>query len=242
MSRELLLLLLSAVLVIVAIVAALPAFRPSAGWRWAEGKRAGQLSAGIFLGVGLLHMMPDAVHGFVQTGNGFAAPFLIAGSVMILLAWLEGHGGNRGAGVPPLLVVGVLTAHSLLAGASLGAMAGRSAMLILFVTLIAHKGAASFALAKLLSDSDLERRNSVVLQAIFVLALPIGAIAGAEALTLDQEWPLVIPTILALGGGTFLHFGTVHWHFSGERHAESTGWPTALGFALMAAVALLAHG
>ena len=186
-------------------------------------------------------MLPKAAQGFAQANAGFAPPFLIGGTVMILLAWLERHGSNKGAAVPPLLVVGVLTVHSLLAGASLGAMTGRSAILILFATLIAHKGAASFALAKLLTKSDLGRRRSLALQAIFVIALPVGVVAGAGALSWDQRWPLVVPVILALGGGTFLHFGTVHWHFSGERHGESTGWPTALGFALMAAVALLAH-
>ena len=47
------------------------------------------LASGVFLGVGLLHMLPDASNGFVEAGCSYPFAALLAGAMFLFLLWLE---------------------------------------------------------------------------------------------------------------------------------------------------------
>lgn len=149
MHRDLLLALLTAILVVVAMAAAAPVFRTTrSSPRPSTAATADALAAGIFLGAGLIHMLPDSAQGYMIYGANYPWPFVICGATIMGLALLErlAWGSGRSA-APALAAATALAAHSFLAGAALGATSRQTAILVLFLALIAHKGAASFSLA-----------------------------------------------------------------------------------------------
>ena len=241
LNRELLLILLTGTLVVVAVVAAIPWFRTSRPLHGSPIAATGDaLAAGIFLGAGLIHMLPDAAQGYAAYGTGYPWPFVICGATILGLALLEhlALGSGRSA-VPALAAAIALAAHSFLAGAALGATSREAAVLALFLALIAHKGAASFSLAQVLTESPLSRRRALTMQNMFIAALPLGVALGAVAIRQEQAWPLAKPTILALGAGTFLHFG-LQRHRARAPTSGSARWVMPwFGFALMALIAVV---
>ena len=112
------------------------------------------LAAGIFLGVGLIHMLSDANAEFTELWPNIEYPlaFLLAGIVFLLLLYLEHLGRevhHHSTRVEPLWViiaVSLLSIHSLLAGFALG-MSQLIPSVILFLGIIGHKWAAAFALS-----------------------------------------------------------------------------------------------
>ena len=140
------------------------------------------LAAGIFLGAGLIHMLPDSAQGYWTYGASYPWPFVICGATIMGLALLERLAWGSGRSAAPALAAAIaLAAHSFLAGAALGATSRQAAILVLFLALIAHKGAASFSLAQILTDSSLSRRRAMIVQSAFVVALPLGVVLGAVA-------------------------------------------------------------
>lgn len=254
MSHPLLLLVLSIVLIAIAVGGAWPVLHASASpGRVARLARIGDpFATGVFLGAGLVHLLPDAAQGFGKdVASGYPFAFLIAGIVMIGLGWIESsasaaaetasektrdrHGGRA---MGPLVAAVALSIHSLLAGASLGVGETDAAILVTFLALVLHKGAASFALARLLSGGGLSRGAILATMAIFIAALPVGVLLGDVVAHVAGDTAWLVPAILALGAGTFLHFGTVHHHFDRDAGPLETRWPTAAGFALMALAAI----
>lgn len=72
-----------------------------------------------------------------------------------------------------------LSVHGFLAGAAPGPTEGRAAKVVLFIALVAHKGAASFSLSSLLAEGSRLRAAAIVVQGFFVLALPVGMVLSA---------------------------------------------------------------
>ena len=241
MHRDLLLGLLTAILVVVAMAAAAPVFRTTpSSHRSAVAATADALAAGIFLGAGLIHMLPDSAQGYWTYSASYPWPFVICGATIMGLALLERLAWGSGRSAAPALAAAIaLAAHSFLAGAALGATSRQAAILVLFLALIAHKGAASFSLAQILTDSSLSRRRAMIVQSAFVVALPLGVVLGAVATRQEQAWPLVKPTILALGAGTFLHFGMQRHRTTAQALGIARQVAPWCGFALMALIAIV---
>lgn len=241
MTKPVLLSLLSLALVAVAIGGAWPSFFPRKTGIARLAHMGDPLAVGIFLGAGLIHLLPHAVAGFAAHGIHYPWAFALAGAVMLALGWTEtcSHSGHR-HNISPLAATIALAFHSLLAGLALGAGDTDAAILVIFIALIAHKGAASFALSRLLIGSSLSRSSALVLMAVFIFALPVGVIMGSIATGTGLFHNLAEPVILALGAGTFLHFGTTHHHFNEEPEALHTSWPTIAGFIFMAVIAIVA--
>lgn len=186
-------------------------------------------------------MLPKAASGFTQHGIHYPWAFALAGVVMLALGWSEAcsHGGH-GSKISPIAATIALAFHSLLAGLALGAEQTEAAILVLSLALIAHKGAASFALSRVLVGSSLSRSMALTMMGVFIAALPLGVGLGFFASETGQFHGLAEPVILALGAGTFLHFGTTHHHFNEEPRALHTGFSVIAGFALMAVIAIIA--
>ena len=203
------------------------------------GQFADALASGVFMGVGLLHILPEALHEFAAEGGDGRLVFLVVGISLLLLRGLDRLGGGGGERAQIYIVTGVLVLHVFLTGFALGTQATRTTILVLFLALAIHKAVEAFAFGRLLARAPIPARLGGVLIFIFVAALPVGvwaAVTATRVLPLEQSF---VPLVLAIGAGTFLHLGLNHAHLPGS----SSGWRTLIGriagFAVMAAFAFL---
>ncbi|MEM8590399.1 MAG: ZIP family metal transporter [Pseudomonadota bacterium] len=248
MNPDLLLVLMTVVIVAVAFGAGVPVL---AGRRFdADGTLAARgeaIAAGVFLGAGLIHMLGDAAGDFAAAGVDYPWPFLLCGAVVLALLLLEhvgaaAKGASNESAALALLATAMLSIHSFLAGAALGTSGVGAVAIVIFIAIVAHKWAASFALAVSLARSPLGRIPRFVAFVVFVFFLPLGVATGALAAEWDAAYPLVAPTLKALAAGTFLYLGTLHGLANGTLVARCCDLreftAVVFGFALMAVVAI----
>lgn len=223
--------LLLVILAVGALSSALPLLRKLT----AENARilgwSNSFAAGVFLAAGLIHMLPDADQVWTRLGWEYPMAFALAAlafTFMLLVehvllpepAHQEVHApsGERFARVAEhhhdtLSAYAVLTAlsiHSLLEGLAIGAQPELARALVIFLAIIAHKGAAGFALGVSLVRSPLPRAQSWRMIALFASATPIGGLVGALlgemlqgrfAATLEASF-------LSIAAGTFVYVAT----------------------------------
>lgn len=190
------------------------------------------LACGVFLGVGLLHMLPDASAGFTAAGLDYPIAALLAGGMFLFLLWLEhlgmdyyqhqsehekaviehqqGHGCCSHSKSFALIAFTMLSLHAFLESAALGLAQDFSIVIMLALAIFAHKWAECFALAIQLTKSALSPRTALMYFLIFALIAPFGIFVGGYASDKVQNLPLLEPTFLAIAAGTFLYLGTLH--------------------------------
>jgi zinc transporter ZupT len=205
------------------------------------------ISVGVFLGAGLLHMLPESAHGFSDFGYEYPFSFLLAGCTFFVLLHLE-HLGNKaaakgGANAIVFIATIMLSIHGFLAGAALGLTESTSLALVIFLAIIGHKWAESFSLSIKINKSILTRNKGILLFGAFALMTPLGIFIGSIPHDLINNQPLVEPIFSALAAGTFIYLGTVH----GFSHSALVklcckrtmlGW-VLFGFFLMAGMAAI---
>lgn len=174
------------------------------------------VASGIFLGAGLLHMLPDATRAFSKAGYDYPFSFLIAGGSFLLLLLLEHisvflkHRSTHWLPSIALLTTTMLSIHSLLEGTAVGLAASFATTFIIFVAIIAHKGAASFALSINLNRGQLSLTSRVIAFSIFAFMTPVGILGGDWLFVTTQHNMLLTPIFSSLAAGTFLYIGTLH--------------------------------
>lgn len=174
------------------------------------------LASGIFFGAGLLHMLPDAVTDFSAADYHYPWPFLIAALSFLLLLLLEHisvtlqHHAHQVLSSIALLTLTMLSIHSLLEGAAVGVSNTFAETIIIFIAIIAHKSAASFALATHLTRSKLNTYSALLAFCFFALMTPIGIFVGDNVLHTTEAHSLLAPIFSSLAAGTFLYIGTLH--------------------------------
>lgn len=213
-------------------------------------------AGGVFLGAGLLHMLPDAIENFNTLAKNieFPIPALIAGIGFIIIMILENSmsGGSHHQGTEakkqtlyPIILTLVLSVHSLIAGASLGLEGTLASASAIFFAIIAHKGAAAFSLGVSLKKSAYSKARYIRTIAIFASMTSIGVLLGTAFSTiLSGETSMVFEMIFdSLAAGTFLYIAIV------EIMAEVFEKPNNIwaklclicsGFGLMALIAIWA--
>ena len=174
------------------------------------------LAAGVFLGAGLIHMLGDAAQDFNRLHFDYPIAFLLAGTTFLLLLLLEHIGrevyekkGAHSNGFAILATL-MLSIHSFLAGAALGLSGSFSVVILILLAILAHKWAASFALAVQINKSQLGFKSGTALFGLFAVMVPIGIICGASATHALANYPLIAPIFSSLAAGTFLYLGTLH--------------------------------
>ncbi len=173
------------------------------------------LACGVFLGAGLIHMLGDASTDFQKLGFHYPLAFLLAGSVFLFLLFLEHlsvdlqHHHEKHEAIAVVAVV-MLSIHSLLAGAALGLSGSLASGLLVLIAILAHKWAASFALAVQLNKSDLSVKSIVIYFIVFAVMAPLGVIAGGELSSPLNQYQVLKPIFNSLAAGTFLYIGTLH--------------------------------
>ena len=104
----------------------------------------------------------------------------------------------------------MLSFHSLVLATALGFSQDFPVIVMLFLAIVTHKWAESFAIAVQLSKSSLSARTSIALFIIFALMTPIGILIGWYFNHGMETNSLIDPILVSLSAGTFLYLGTLH--------------------------------
>lgn len=250
MSIELLFIkIISIVLIFITAVAAgiYPFFK-----KWRSGVSdfpMGQaLASGVFLGAGLIHMLGDSSANFAALHTDYPFAFLIAGVTFLVFLALEHIGRefyeHKGANANSFAVIAfvMLSIHSLFAGAALGLSDNLAVVLVLLLAILAHKWAASFALATQIAKSHLGKKAGLIMFTIFSVMTPLGIYMGDLVSTTLSNHAFIEPIFNAIAAGTFLYLGTLHGlarSFMIDKCCNLKNFMYVIvGFALMAVVAI----
>lgn len=174
------------------------------------------LATGVFLGAALLHMLPEANTLFNAMGYQYPFAFIITGAVFLLFLWFEHLGQElyhpHQAEHPAfaLLAWGMLCIHSIMLGAALGLAHHNSMIIMLFLAIITHKWAESFAIAVQLNKSSMSTNKNLFFFLLFSFMTPIGIYLGWYFGHGVGTNSIVDPILIAASAGTFLYLGTLH--------------------------------
>ena len=209
---------------------------------------AESLAAGVFLGAALIHMLGDASDRFYQLSFHYPIAFLLAGITFLFLLWLEHLGreivasDGESSGAFAVLATVMLSVHAFLMGAALGLSATLSVAIVIFLAILAHKWAESFALAVQINKSVFSFKKGVFLFFVFSLMTPLGILLGTSATGFLSNYPLLQPIFSSLAAGTFLYLGTLHGLEKATLIKQCCDLRrfnfVVLGFAIMAVVAI----
>ncbi len=215
--------------------------------------------AGVFLGAGLIHVLPDSVDLFARLYPklDYPVPFGIAalGLIAVLAVDRAGHllqartqdRAPDTGGTSAMILLVVLSFHSILAGAALGAEDSAANSIVLLLAVVAHKGSAAFALTSGLLRTpagDAAGARSVWgLLIVFALMTPLGILLGTGLQEiLDGDAARVSEAVFdAFAAATFVYVATLEIigpeFRSNDRNGTKLG-AQAAGLAIMALVAL----
>lgn len=212
---------------------------------------------GIFLGAGLIHMLPDARETFQNYAPNCQFPWvpcLCACGFLIVLflekvllrehdavAASEKH--KPGRALFPYVLTLVLSVHSIIAGIAVGTEERVTQVIIILVAIVAHKASAAFALGVSLNRGHVPRARSYGILTFFSFMTPLGIVIGSTltALLEGQAEQVVTAVFDALAAGTFLYVAMIDI-IEEEFHHPVDRWPkyglVLSGLGLMAALAL----
>ncbi|QIW09348.1 ZIP family metal transporter [Francisella sp. LA112445] len=207
------------------------------------------LANGVFLGAGLIHMLSDSANDFADLHIAYPFPFLIAGITILLFLLIEHIGGalskaNKGnLTFMAIMATIMLSIHSFFEGAALGLSEQASIALVIFIAIMAHKWAASFALSISINKTNLKFSMRALLFIFFILMTPLGIILGQETLHYVSN-PYIEPVFTSIAAGTFIYLGTLHGLDKSVLIKDCCNTKqyffVILGFAIMAIVAIWA--
>jgi zinc transporter ZupT len=205
------------------------------------------LATGIFLGAGLLHMLPEANTLFEKMGYHYPFAFIITGAVFLIFLWFEHLGKelyhhNTKHPAFALLAWGMLSIHSIMLGAALGLAHYPSVIIMLFLAIITHKWAESFAISVQLNKSSMSMSQNITFFVLFSLMTPLGIYLGWYFGHTVETNSLFDPILISASAGTFFYLGTLHGLercVLVERCCNLSDFSfVIIGFSLMGAVAI----
>ena len=194
-----------------------------------HGKRAFSLgnafAGGIFLGAGLLHMLPDAQESFRAFLGGYEFPWvpLLCACGFLLILFLEkvftsGHEEliisekeHTHKRFSPYILTLVLSVHSIIAGIALGTESVITKAYIILFAIIAQKGSAAFALTVNLNREGVSKTHLRKVVVFFSFMTPLGIVFGLMLTTLfeGRSEILMEGVFDALAAGTFLYVALI---------------------------------
>ncbi|MEM7145392.1 MAG: ZIP family metal transporter [Verrucomicrobiota bacterium] len=185
-------------------------------------------TAGVFLALSLLIMLPSANQVFAQflPDQPFPWSALVAVTAFLVMLGIDHAAAHARArsqpdadpnaegpapGTIPVIMTLLIMIPSFLLGAAISLSERETAVFIL-IAILAHKSSAGFGLALSMTRSTLSRAQAILLYTLFAAATPAGIIAGTEILQFfDPATLLPVKGIaLALASGVFLYMATVH--------------------------------
>ncbi len=229
-------------------------------------------AAGVLGGAGIIHLLSAGIDKFHAALPSLAYPFalLLAGVGFLLILLIEGvivpghpgHDaspphlgpaavqhemdwhpeGSRSVLYPAILLV-VLSVHSVILGLALGAQSGLASALIVFLAIVAHKGAAGIALGVGYQRAGRSHRQAMPQLTFFSAMTPLGILAGAGlGLTLTGPSNAIFEAVFdSLGAGTFLYIAAldiIKMEFDSPKYHAQKWLAAAAGFGFMALLAI----
>lgn len=174
------------------------------------------IASGIFLGAALFHMLPDAENVFRAMGlTRYPYAIFICVIAFLVLAAIEQSskmlGQKTASAMRSLLLITILSIHSVIAGAALGINETLTNAVVIFIAIIAHKSCESFSLVVSLKRNFDNHRTVLLLLVFFSLMTPVGIILASSVMSsLQTHSAQLLEAILnALTAGTFLYIGTL---------------------------------
>ena len=205
------------------------------------------LATGVFLGAALLHMLPESNALFMQSKLHYPFAYVICGATFLFFLWFEHLGKelyhHHDRSHPAFAIVAwlMLSIHSFVSGTALGLSHDYATRIMLFLAIITHKWAESFAIAIQLNKSTLNMKKGIALFVVFALMTPFGIWTGWEFGQDVNTHSLIDPILMSVSAGTFLYLGTLHGLercVMVERCCNLNDFSFVIvGFLLMAAVA-----
>ncbi len=227
-------------------------------------------AGGVLGGAGLLHLLVAGVHGFhtVAPGARYPLAFLLTGAGFLLILLIEGviavghsgphhhsphpaslrheiGSGPREGSLRPatLVLLLVLSVHSLIVGMALGAQASLRGAIVVLIAISAHKGVAGFALGVSSRRSRLSRRAALPGVVFFATMTPVGILSGTgvSALLSLHGARLFEAVFDSLAAGTFLYIASldiISTEFDAPGDHGLKWLAATLGFAVMAVLAV----
>lgn len=178
---------------------------------------------GIFLGIGLFHMLPEAQENFEAVYGHLNYPFanLLCALGFVSLLFLEkillrapqASQQNKSVALSFAYILPViLSVHALIEGTALGINITFINTLFIFIAIIAHKGSESFALATNIGRSPMPKKWMLPIFILWALMSPIGVVLGSiAAIELHNGSGQIAAAIFnAFAAGTFLYIATLH--------------------------------
>ncbi|MGD8561953.1 MAG: ZIP family metal transporter [Desulfarculaceae bacterium] len=179
------------------------------------------LAAGVFLGAGLIHMLPDSFAAFEEVAPklDYPLPALLAAGGVLIILWLERvllasadplQHVERGL-VMPLALTAALSLHSILAGVALGTEGTALGSAAIFLAIIAHKGSAAFSLAVSYKRAGFSGGQTLKLVTLFALMTPLGVGLGLwfGSILSGQAGRGFEAVFDALAAGTFIYIASL---------------------------------
>ena len=176
------------------------------------------LAGGIFLGAGFIHLLPEAAEALDEVVDYPLAALLAALGVGILLlidrvVFESTRAG--GAAQPeatrqpiyPVVLLVVLSIHSIIAGIALGLEPEVAASVLVMLGILFHKGSAAFALMVSAHSAGADSRRLTFILSVFVVMTPLGILLGTVAANLLEGTAakLIEGSFNALAAGTFIY-------------------------------------
>ena len=118
-----------------------------------------------------------------------------------------GQGEETHQPIYPVILLAVLSIHSIIAGIALGLEAEVAASLLVMLAILFHKGSAAFALMVSVLASGADRKRLWTVLTIFVLMTPLGIALGtvASGFFEGRAALLIEGSFNALAAGTFIY-------------------------------------
>jgi len=153
---------------------------------------------------------------FINLGYHYPFAYIITGIIFLVFLWFEHLGKelyhHHDANHPAFAILAwlMLSIHSLVLATALGFSNEYPVVIMLFLAIITHKWAESFAIAVQLNKSSLSPRKSMAFFLIFALMTPLGIFIGWYFEHGVETNSLFDPILVSASAGTFLYLGTLH--------------------------------
>ncbi|MBQ72056.1 MAG: hypothetical protein CMJ67_04030 [Planctomycetaceae bacterium] len=218
------------------LIAIMGAFGVAAPWILDKGPTkklityGNSFAGGVLLAAGLIHLLGDANEGFTTAypDLDYPAAYALATLSFLLVLGLERViptasksdrpgddpesaallAAGSGSGLAPYLLLLTLSIHSLIAGLTLGISSAAGAG-VLLVAILAHKGAAGFALGSTFREAKVPMRTRFPALMVFVGSTPLGVLLGGAAADMLGAGSAAEAWFKAIAAGTFLYIATL---------------------------------
>jgi zinc transporter 1/2/3 len=208
-------------------------------------------ASGVFLGAALFHMLPASQQAFKALNMApypYAILFCVIGFLFLLVtervvnAFADRMHAHR---LTALLLLVMLSFHSLIEGAALGINSLFNNAMIIFIAIMSHKSTAAFALGVTILRGYTSKIRSISMLIGFSLMTPIGVVLAAlvSGFLHSSGGNLAEAIFNAFAAGSFLYIGSLnvidnHFHAKPliDRAAELSS--LIIGIASMGVIAI----